>query len=241
MILRKWEKLPPEMQTEEVKRYYDILARKKFSILIKRVFDFFVSFIMIVLLLPLFIFFAILIKIDSKGPVFYRQKRITKYGKSFMIFKFRTMIKDADKSGTQITVNADNRVTRIGRFLRKYRLDEIPQLLNIMAGTMTFVGTRPEVPKYVEKYNAEMMATLLLPAGVTSEASIYFKDEAELLDSVSDVDEIYVEQVLPEKMYYNLKSIEKFGIIRDLCVIFKTVFAVLGKEYKGDYRQNKGL
>ena len=151
------------------------------------------------------------------------------------------MIKDADKSGTQITVNADNRVTRIGRFLRKYRLDEIPQLLNIMAGSMTFVGTRPEVPKYVEKYDAEMMATLLLPAGVTSEASIYFKDEAELLDSVSDVDEIYVEQVLPEKMYYNLKSIEKFGIIRDLCVIFKTVFAVLGKEYKGDYRQNKGL
>lgn len=238
MRICKWEKLPPEMQTDEVRKYYDILRRKNFSLFWKRVFDIFVSALMLVILLPLFLVLAIAIKIDSKGPVFYRQERVTQYGKHFKIFKFRSMIVNADK-GSQVTVDHDSRVTKVGRFIRKCRLDEICQLIDIFRGTMTFVGTRPEVPKYVAEYTPEMMATLLLPAGVTSLASIYYKDEAELLNGAKDTDKVYVEKILPAKMYYNLKAIEKFGFWRDIKMMFMTVFAVLGKEYKGDYVESK--
>ena len=176
MILRKWEELPSEMQTPEVRKYYDILKKKKFSLFLKRLFDVTVSFILLVLFSPVFLILAIAIKLDSKGPVFYRQTRVTQYGKEFRIFKFRSMVTDADK-GSLLTVGGDSRVTKTGRFIRKYKLDELSQLIDVFRGTMTFVGTRPEVPKYVEKYTPEMMATLLLPAGITSEASIYYKDE----------------------------------------------------------------
>ncbi len=236
MILKKWEKLPAEMQTEEVKKYYDILKKKKCSLFFKRVFDIVVSLILLLLLSPIFLILAIAIKVDSKGPIFYRQERVTQYGKHYRIFKFRTMTQGADK-GSQVTVKNDSRVTRIGKLIRKCRLDELSQLLDVFRGTMTFVGTRPEVPKYVEKYSAEMTATLLLPAGVTSEASILYKDEDEILGSAENVDEIYIDKVLPAKMYYNLKAMEKFGFWRDIGVMFKTVFAVLGKEYKGDYEE----
>lgn len=234
MLICKWEKLPPEMQTDEVRRYYDILRKKNFSLFWKRVFDIFVSALMLVILSPLFLILAIAIKIDSKGPVFYRQVRVTQYGKHFRIFKFRSMVVDADK-GSQVTVDQDSRITRMGRLIRKCRLDEVSQLIDVFLGTMTFVGTRPEVPKYVAEYTPEMMATLLLPAGVTSLASIYYKDEAELLNGAEDTDKVYIEKILPAKMYYNLKAIEKFGFWRDIKTMFMTVFAVLGKEYKGDY------
>ncbi len=233
MIVKKWEKLPPELQTEAVKKYYDILRKKRVGLFFKRVFDILVSGIMLLVLSPLFLILAIAIKIDSKGPVFYRQERVTQYGKRFRIFKFRTMTQGADK-GSLVTVKNDSRVTKVGKFIRKCRLDEVSQLIDVFRGTMTFVGTRPEVPKYVDKYADGMMATLLLPAGVTSLASIYYKDEAELLDGAEDTDKVYMEQVLPEKMYYNLKAIEKFGFWRDIGTMFKTVFAMLGKEYKGD-------
>ena len=236
MRIRKWEKLPQKMQMEEVRKYYDILRKKQFSLFWKRIFDIFASLLMLLILLPLFLILAIAIKIDSKGPVFYRQVRITQYGKTFKIHKFRSMRVGADK-GSQVTVDQDDRITRVGRFIRKFRLDEISQLLDVLSGNMTFVGTRPEVPHYVEKYTPEMMSTLLLPAGITSEASIYFKDEAEMLDSAEDADKTYVEEILPVKMYYNQKSIEKFGFWRDIKVMFMTAFAVLGKEYKGDYVQ----
>lgn len=240
MMLKKWEKLPPEMQTEEVKVYYDILKKKRVGLFFKRAFDIVVSLLMLILLSPVFLILAIAIKIDSRGPIFYRQVRVTQYNKKFRIFKFRSMVQNSDK-GSQVTVSGDARITRVGKFVRKCRLDEISQLIDVLRGKMTFVGTRPEALKYVEAYTPEMMATLLLPAGITSLASIYYKDEAELLDAAEDTDKVYVEQILPAKMYYNLKAIKKFSFFGDIKVMFMTVFAVLGKEYKGDYEPEKAL
>lgn len=225
MILRKWDKLPPEMRIPEVKVYYDILKKRKFSLLMKRLFDIVVSLTLLILLSPVFAILAIAIKLDSKGPVFYRQTRVTRYGKEFRIFKFRSMVTDADK-GSLLTVGGDSRVTKTGRFIRKYKLDEFSQLIDVLRGTMTFVGTRPEVPKYVEKYTPEMLATLLLPAGITSEASIYYKDENELLDAAEDVEKTYLEVVLPDKMKYNLAAIRSFSFIDDIKVMILTVLAV---------------
>ena len=229
MRLIKWEKLPVEMQTDEVKKYYDILRKKRCALFFKRAFDIVVSLLMLIVLSPVFLILAIAIKLDSKGPVFYRQLRVTQYGKRFRIFKFRTMVQNADKIGTHVTVKGDSRITKVGKFIRKCRLDEICQLIDVFRGTMTFVGTRPEAVKYVDAYTPEMMATLLLPAGVTSEASILYKDEDKLLEQAEDVDKAYVEEVLPEKMKYNLAAIEKFGFWRDIEIMFRTVFAVLKK------------
>ena len=225
MILRKWEDLPKEMQTPEVRAYYDILQKRKLSLVMKRLFDITVSALMLLFLSPLFLILAIAIKLDSKGPVFYRQTRVTQYGKEFKIFKFRSMVTDADK-GSLLTVGGDSRITKTGKIIRKYKLDELSQLIDVFRGTMTFVGTRPEVPKYVEKYTPEMMATLLLPAGITSEASIYYKDENELLDAAEDVEKTYLEVVLPDKMKYNLAAINSFSFIDDIKVMVLTVLAI---------------
>ena len=238
MKIVRWEQLPENMQTEEIRKYYDILRKKNVSLFFKRAFDIFVSLIMLIILSPVFVILGIAIKLDSKGPVFYRQVRVTQYGRKFRIFKFRTMVQDADKKGTLVTVSGDSRITRVGRFIRKCRLDEICQLIDVFRGTMTFVGTRPEVPKYTECYTIQMMATLLLPAGVTSLASIYYKDEAELLDSAENPDKVYIEEILPGKMYYNLKGIEQFSFWSDIKVMFMTVFAVLGKEFKDTLNSN---
>lgn len=222
-----WEKLPPQMQTEAVKPYYEILQKKQISLIFKRLFDIVVSLIMLLILSPVFFVLAIAIKLDSKGPVFYRQVRVTQYGKEFRIFKFRTMVNNADKIGSQVTVGGDSRITRVGKVIRECRLDEIGQLLNILGGSMTFVGTRPEVPKYVEKYTSEMWATLLLPAGVTSEASIRYKDEAALLDAAEDVDATYIQDVLPGKMKYNLLELKKFRLSHDFYIMWDTIVIVL--------------
>ena len=225
MILRKWEDLPKEMQKPEVKEYYDLLSKKKFQLVLKRIFDIVVSFLLLTLLSPLFLILAIAIKLDSKGPVFYRQTRVTQYGEQFRIFKFRSMVTDADK-GSLLTVGGDSRITKAGKFIRKYKLDEFSQLIDVLRGTMTFVGTRPEVPKYVEKYTPEMMATLLMPAGITSEASVYYKDENELLDAAEDVEKTYLEVILPDKMKYNLAAIRSFSFVDDIKVMILTVLAV---------------
>ena len=230
MILKRWEDLPIEMQTEEVRKYYDILKKKKCSLFFKRVFDIFASAFLLILLSPVFLILAIAIKIDSRGPVFYRQVRVTRYNQKFRIFKFRSMVTDADK-GSQVTLSGDARVTRVGKLVRKCRLDEISQLIDVFRGKMTFVGTRPEVTKYTECYTDEMMATLLLPAGITSLASIYYKDEAVLLDGAEDPDLVYTKKILPQKMYYNIKAIENFSFFGDIKILFMTVFAVLGKNY----------
>ena len=226
-MLKKWEELPKYMRTEAVRPYYESLSRKKFSLYVKRFFDVTVASVMLILLSPVLLVLAFLIAKDSKGGVFYRQERVTQYGRKFRIFKFRTMVANADKIGTQVTVQNDNRITKIGEKLRKYRLDELPQLFNIILGDMSFVGTRPESTHYVKCYTPEMYATLLLPAGVTSEASIHYKDEAELLDQADNVDEVYVKEVLPGKMRYNLEEIRKFSWWREIGTMVRTVVAVV--------------
>lgn len=207
--------------------YYERLRKKNFSLFWKRVFDFVTSTLMLIVLSPLFLILALAIKIDSRGPVFFRQVRVTQYGKKFRIFKFRTMVNDADKKGAQVTLDNDERITKVGRFIRKCRLDEVSQLIDIWRGKMTFVGTRPEVPKYVEMYTDEMRATLLLPAGVTSEASIKFKNEDEFLKDAENAEDVYVNVVLPQKMEGNLQSLKRQGFWRDIGTMFKTVAAVL--------------
>ena len=231
MKLIEWESLPAELKTEEVRKYYDIIKKKKSSLFFKRAFDLIMSLAALVVFSPVYLILAIAIKIDSPGPVFYRQERVTQYGKTFRIHKFRTMVQNAEK-GSQLTVNNDRRITNIGKVIRRCRLDETAQLIDVLQGTMTFVGTRPETPKFVAAYTKEMMATLLLPAGITSRASIYYKDEAVLLDDAKDPERVYIEKILPEKMYYNLRGIEKFGFWEDIKVIFMTVFAICGKKYE---------
>lgn len=226
-MLKNWNELPEYMRTDEVRPYYDLLQKKKLSLFFKRVFDIVVSLIMIILCSPILLIISILIVKDSKGGVFYRQERVTQYGRVFRIFKFRTMVQNADQIGTQVTVSNDSRITKIGSKLRNCRLDELPQLFNIFLGDMTFVGTRPESVHYVKSYTNEMYATLLLPAGVTSEASIEYKDEADLLDQAEDVDSVYINEVLPEKMKYNLNSIKEFSFLKEIATMFRTVFAVL--------------
>lgn len=226
-ILPKWEELPDELRTDAVRPYYEALSRHKAGLFFKRIFDIFASLDLIILLgIPMLII-AIMIKCDSKGPVFFRQERVTSYGAKFRIHKFRTMVNNADKIGTAVTVDNDSRITKVGAKLRDHRLDEFPQLFDVLAGNMSFVGTRPEVVKYVVRYTDEMNATLLMPAGITSVASIEYKDEAELLENAEDADEVYVNDILPEKMKWNLKSVKEFSFFKDIGVLFKTVAAVL--------------
>ncbi|MGN0517998.1 MAG: sugar transferase [Acutalibacteraceae bacterium] len=214
------------MQTDEVKIYYDIVKRKRISRSLKRLLDIILSVIIIVILaLPMAII-ACFVGFGSKGGVFFRQTRITTYGRAFRIFKFRTMISDAEQKGSQITTKDDCRITKQGKFLRKFKLDELPQIFNVFLGDMSIVGTRPEVPKYVEKYTPEMYATLLLPAGITSLASIKYKDEQQLLESSKNVDDDYINKVLPDKMRYNLEYVKRFNILYDIKLMFATVFGV---------------
>lgn len=229
MILKAWDKLPESMRTEAVRPYYDILKKHQGAMLLKRFFDVFVSIIMLLIVWPFMLIIAIAIKLDSPGPIIFKQERVTTYGRRFKIWKFRTMIDKADRVGSQVTVNQDSRITRVGHILRGMRLDEVPQLINILKGDMTYVGTRPEVVKYVNHYTDEMMATLLLPAGVTSEASIQYKDESKLLSETEDIDEMYINIILPQKMQYNLQSLKSFSIIQDCKTMIFTVLAVLKK------------
>lgn len=231
-MLKKWETLPDYMQNDEVRGYYETLQKKKVSMFLKRIMDLLGGLILLILLAIPMIVISIMIKLDSEGPVFYRQERVTTYGKLFKIHKFRTMVSNADKIGSTVTVGNDSRITKVGAKLRGCRLDELPQVLDLISGNMSFVGTRPEAVKYVEQYKPEYMATLLLPAGITSEASIRYKDEAELLDASSDVDKTYIEEVLPGKMKYNLDSIKNFSFFWDIATMFRTVLAVLGKDYE---------
>nr|AOP03083.1 Initial sugar transferase [Streptococcus suis] len=212
-------------------QYFDKIETRKFELFLKYTTDKLLALILLVLLSPVIIALSIWIKLDSKGPVFYRQERVTRYGRIFRIFKFRTMISDADKVGSLVTVGQDNRITKVGHIIRKYRLDELPQLFNVLTGDMSFVGVRPEVQKYVDQYTDEMLATLLLPAGITSPASIAYKDEDSVLEEYCSQgyspDEAYVQKVLPEKMKYNLDYIKNFGIISDFKVMIDTVINVV--------------
>ena len=230
-MLKKWEDLPENMKVESIKPYWEILNRKRGQLVLKRFFDFCVALILLILLFIPMLILAVWIKVDSPGPVFYRQERVTTNGRHFRIHKFRTMVSNADKIGTAVTVGRDPRITRVGSKLRSVRLDELPQLIDVLQGTMSFVGTRPEAVRYVEKYKDEWKATLLLRAGITSECSIRYKDEDKLLDGATDPDRVYVEEVLPGKMKWNLSSVKKFSLGAELKTMIRTVLAVLGKEY----------
>ena len=225
--MKKWNELPKVMQNDKVKYYYDILQEHEKELKLKRAFDIICSLIMIIILSPVLIVLSVMIKLDSKGPVLFKQVRVTTYGRKFKIWKFRTMVNNADKLGTQVTTKGDARITRMGHLLRKIRLDELPQLFNVLKGDMTFVGTRPEVTKYTAHYTEEMMATFLMPAGVTSRTSIEYKDEEKLLENAENADEVYINEVLPAKMIYNLREIEKFSFLRDISTMIKTVIAVI--------------
>ena len=231
MELKKWEDLPEFMRIPEVRPYWEILNKKRGQLILKRVFDFVVALILLVVLaIPMAVIALMIMKEDS-GPVMYKQERVTTYGKPFRIHKFRTMVSNADKIGTAVTVGNDRRITKVGAKLRHLRLDELPQIFDVINGDMSFVGTRPEAVKYVEKYKPEFNATLLMPAGITSEACIKYKDEAKLLNAAQSVDDVYVNEVLPAKMKWNLNSIERFSFFREILTMVRTVFAVLGKDY----------
>ena len=218
-------------ETEIVKKYREEIEKRKISLFLKLFLDKVLALILLIPLSPIILAIAIWIKLDSEGPVFYRQERITTYGRPFRIFKFRTMVKDADKLGAAVTEHNDPRISRAGDKLRKVRLDELPQLFNVLLGDMSFVGVRPEVAKYVNRYTDEMNATLLLPAGITSPASIEYKDEDEVIEKFKgtgrSIDDIYIEEVLPDKMKYNLEYIKNFSIINDIRIMIKTALAVI--------------
>lgn len=230
-MLKNWEQLPESMQTEAVRPYYERLRKREGALRRKQLFDLCGSLVLTVLLSPVMLVIAILIKAEDGGPVFFRQERVTTYGRVFRIFKFRTMIVDADKKGPLVTGKADSRITKVGSKLRHLRLDELPQVLNIVTGDMSFVGTRPEVKKYVEQYTEEMKATLLLPAGVTSLASIAFKEEDEMIAHYAELgestDEAYRNHILPRKMRYNLDYLKKAGVAQDIRIMIKTVLEVI--------------
>lgn len=230
-MLKNWEQLPESMQTEAVRPYYERLRKREGALRRKRLFDLCGSLVLTALLSPVMLVIAILIKAEDGGPVFFRQERVTTYGRVFRIFKFRTMIVDADKKGPLVTGKADSRITKVGSKLRHLRLDELPQVLNIVTGDMSFVGTRPEVKKYVDQYTEEMKATLLLPAGVTSLASIAFKEEDEMIAHYAELgestDEAYRNHILPRKMRYNLDYLKKAGVAQDIRIMIKTVLEVI--------------
>ena len=218
-------------ETEIVKKYREEIEKRRISLFLKLFLDKVLALVLLIPLSPIILAIAIWIKLDSEGPVFYRQERITTYGRPFRIFKFRTMVKDADKLGAAVTEHNDPRISRAGDKLRKVRLDELPQLFNVLLGDMSFVGVRPEVAKYVNRYTDEMNATLLLPAGITSPASIEYKDEDEVIEKFKgtgrSIDDIYIEEVLPDKMKYNLEYIKNFSIINDIKIMIQTALAVI--------------
>ena len=194
--------------------------------MLKRIFDIIFSFIGIIILLPFMLIIAILIKLDSKGSVFFKQVRVTKNGREFKIFKYRTMRVGSDKY-SQITVGKDNRITKIGTFLRRYKLDEIPQLINVLIGDMSLVGPRPEVPKYVALYTEEQKEILNVRAGITDYASIEFSDENDLLASEENPEEVYIEKIMPRKIELNKRYLSEISILTDIKIILLTIKKIL--------------
>lgn len=215
-------------EVQDAKLY---LNKRKKDLILKLIFDKVLALILLILFSPIFFILGVMIKLEDKGPVFYRQERVTKNGKNFKIYKFRTMVLNADKIGSLVTTENDSRITKIGSVIRKYRLDEIPQLLNIIEGDMSFVGARPEVLKYVQNYTDEMKVSLLLPAGVTSRSSIEFKDEEILIKKYTEngltVDQAYIEKILPIKMQRNIEYVYNFNFFDDLTIMVSTVINVM--------------
>lgn len=198
--------------------------------MLKRFFDLSTSAIAIALIWPILLLISIWIKLDSSGPVFFRQERVGRHGKTFRIFKFRTMTVDAEKKGLQLTVGGDNRVTRAGKFLRKTKLDELPQLFDVLIGNMSIVGPRPEVPKYIDQYPASIRKQVLsVRPGITDRASIEFRNENEILSNSADPEKSYINEILPIKQKYYIEYVNKNSFLGDLKIIWKTAFAIISK------------
>ena len=195
----------------------------KLNQVIKRIFDFLLSLFGIIILSPIFIIVSIAIKLDSKGSILFLQKRVGRHGKEFNIYKFRTMVTDAEKLGKQITVGKDNRITKVGAFLRKFKIDELPQLFNVLKGDMSLVGPRPEVPKYVALYNEEQRKVLDIRPGITDMASLRYKDENDILGKVDNPEEYYINVIMKDKLNLNLEYIEKSNVFFDIYLILKTI------------------
>ena len=220
-----------KMSPEAFSKFIDErLEKRRFSLAIKRFVDIILSLIGLIILLIPFIIISVIIKLTSKGPVFYRQERIKRGDVPFRIFKFRTMVQDADKKGMLITVGEDNRITGIGKFLRKSKIDELPQLINVLIGDMSFVGPRPEVPKYTALYDEYQKNVLKIRPGITDLASIKYKDEASVLAKSENPEETYINEIMQEKLRINLEYIEKISVIQDIKLIFITVLEVIGFE-----------
>ena len=205
----------------------DVLARRKPQLIAKRAMDIVLSACALAVLWPLLLLIALAIWIDDPGPVFYRQVRVGRNGKTFRIFKFRSMVMDADKKGLAITVGRDSRITRVGAVLRKTKLDELAQLLNVFLGQMSFVGPRPEVPKYVELYTPYQRQVLLVRPGITDYASIAYRNENDLLAGAEDPEKMYIEQIMPDKIELNMKYLREISPLADIKLILKTVAAVV--------------
>lgn len=218
-----------EVKTENIDLidFDAVLKKKRAALFFKRCFDIFASLFGLLFLAIPFVFIAIAIKTSSKGPVYFRQERVGKNGKLFRIFKFRTMVSDAESKGMQITVGADSRITKVGKFLRKTKIDELPQLINVLLGQMSFVGPRPEVPRYVELYTDYQRNVLRIKPGITELASIIYKDENEVLAQSDDPEKSYIEEIMPKKIEINMEYIQKMNVFYDIKLIFKTFAAVL--------------
>lgn len=199
----------------------------KFNKVVKRIFDLVCSTLGLIVLSPVFIFISIRIKSGSDGPIFFKQIRVGEKSKEFEILKFRTMVVDAEKLGRQITVGNDSRITKIGAFLRKYKLDELPQLINVFKGDMSLVGPRPEVPRYVKLYDEKQKKVLEVKPGITDLASIRYRDENELLGEAENPDEFYINTIMPDKLALNLEYIGRNNIFLDIYIILKTIIKCL--------------
>ena len=222
MMLPDWDELPQEMRCHEVWEYYCRLSSKRAALTGKRAMDVSAACLLLAVLSPVMALTAAAVKLSSPGEIIFRQTRVTVCGREFTIYKFRTMTQGA--AGCQVTASGDDRVTAVGRFLRRYRLDELPQLVNVLKGEMSLVGARPEVPRYVACYTQEMLATLLLPAGMTSKASIRFRNEERML-SGENPDAVYRQEILPQKMTYNLEYLRRFGFWEDVRILAATLAA----------------
>lgn len=222
-----YETLPQSMKNEYTRSYWEHLKKKRGTLAAKRIGDTAVSLVILVVLSPVLLLLALAIKLDSPGPVFYRQIRVGRYNRDFKIFKFRTMVQNADRIGPAVTTGEDERITKVGKLIRRCRLDEFSQLLNVLNGTMSLVGPRPEVRRYVDAYSPEGMATLLIRPGITAPSSIAFKDEDRLLVASGDPDQIYIEQILPPKTELNLQYLRGVSVAGDIKIMFQTVAAVI--------------
>lgn len=230
MLITKYSELPPKMQNEATKKCCETLLAKKGTLLAKRIIDFTVCLLIFIVVSPIFLIICLLIKLTSKGPVFFKQERVGRDMKSFKILKFRTMVKDADKKGIALTTGNDSRITPFGAFLRKINMDEMPQLLNVIKGDMSIIGTRPEVWQYVNVYTDAMLATLLLYPGMVSIASIHYKNENDLLTGISDVEKTYIEKILPDKMRYNIDYLKNISVSGDFRILIKTIACAFEKD-----------